>query len=731
MSRRWPVAGFAPAATLLAMLAPVPHGARLQADQNPSAPPPPVTFAKNVAPIIVNRCATCHRPGGTAPFSLSTYSDVKARARLIATVTKNRYMPPWKAEPGYGGEFIGQHPLSETEIDVLQRWADQGAIEGNPRDLPSPLRWTDGWQLGKPDLIVTLTQPYTLQADGTDVFRIFTVPLPVGAVRYVRGMEFRPGNPKVVHHANIRIDRTPVSRRLDEDDPAPGYDGLIARSAVYPDGHFLGWTPGQVPPLLPKGLAWRLGPGTDLVVQLHMQPSGKPEAVQPSIGFFFGDDPPERTPAMLRLGRQTIDIPAGERSYIVTDSYVLPVDVDVQAVQPHAHYRAREIRGTATLPDGTTKWLIYIKDWDFRWQHVYRYVAPFVLPKGTTLAMQYTYDNSADNPRNPEHPPRRALWGQRSADEMGDLWIQLLARDDRDLATLVRGFRPKVVAEDIAGYEMMLRENPLDAARHDDVALLYLDLGRTAEAVTHFDASAKLKPESAASHFNLGTALTLAGRLTEAIGEYERALRITPDYAVAHNNLGDVFASQGKLDAAMDQYRESLRSDPTNAMTHNNLGNALLRRGNVSEALRHLSEALRINPAYADAHYNMGRMFQDDGEIREAIGHFQRAVQLEPDWAPALSALAWLLAVAPDASLRDAAEAGRLAERAADLTGRRDAAALDVLAAAYAASGLFDRAIQTAEAALRLTPSASLAREIQSRGELYKRRQPYVMTKQP
>jgi tetratricopeptide (TPR) repeat protein len=249
--------------------------------------------------------------------------------------------------------------------------------------------------------------------------------------------------------------------------------------------------------------------------------------------------------------------------------------------------------------------------------------------------------------------------------------------------------------------------------------------------VTHFDASAKLKPESAASHFNLGTALTLAGRLTEAIGEYERALRITPDYAVAHNNLGDVFASQGKLDAAMDQYRESLRSDPTNAMTHNNLGNALLRRGNVSEALRHLSEALRINPAYADAHYNMGRMFQDDGEIREAIGHFQRAVQLEPDWAPALSALAWLLAVAPDASLRDAAEAGRLAERAADLTGRRDAAALDVLAAAYAASGLFDRAIQTAEAALRLTPSASLAREIQSRGELYKRRQPYVMTKQP
>ena len=164
------------------------------------------------------------------------------------------------------------------------------------------------------------------------------------------------------------------SRKLDEEDPAPGYFGLLLPSAVFPDGHFLGWTPGQNAPLLPKDLAWRLSRGTDLVVEIHFVPNGKTETVKPTVGLYLTDDPPTRTPAMLRLGRQDIEIPAGQKDYVSTDTFVLPVDVEVLAVQPHAHYRAREVRGTATRPDGTTTPLIYIKDWDYRWQHVYRYV---------------------------------------------------------------------------------------------------------------------------------------------------------------------------------------------------------------------------------------------------------------------------------------------------------------------------------------------------------------------
>jgi tetratricopeptide (TPR) repeat protein len=662
-----------------------------RASQGASAVPPvpagPVSFS-DIAPILFDGCGMCHRPGGAAPFSLLTYPSARQRATQIAAVTKSRVMPPWKSEPGLG-EFIGQRPLSDAEIDLIQRWAADGAPEGDPRVLPQA-RWTDGWQLGKPDLVVTLSQPYVLQADGTDVSRVFVLPLPVNTTRYVRGLEFRPGNPKVVHHANIRIDRTPASRQLDDEDPGPGYDGLILRSAVYPDGHFLGWTPGQVAPLLPKGLAWRLDPGTDLVVEVHMRPSGRSEVVEPSIGLFFGDDPPERTPAMLRLGRQSIDIAAGEKDYTITDSFVLPVDVEVQAVQPHAHYRAREVRGVATLPDGTVKWLISIKDWDFRWQHVYRYVTPFALPKGTTLAMRYTYDNSADNSRNPQQPPQRVLWGQWSKDEMGDLWIQVLTQNDRDLHILSDAFRPKLVAEDIIGYETMIRGNPSRAQLHDDIAVLYLDLGRAREAAAHFEASVRLKPESAAAHYNLATALTLAGRQDEAVDQYRQALRIRPDYPLAHNNLGDV----------------------------------LLRLGNPDEALDHFREALRLDPAYAEAHYNVGSVFRSRGERSEAIARFREAVRLKPDWVPAVISLAWLLATAPDETHRNATEAVILAQRAAVLTERTDPGALDVLAAALAATGQFDRAIEASQAALELRPEDPLATAIRQRQELYRRRQP-------
>src|SRR5258705_5809476 len=515
----------------------------------------------------------CHHAGGSAPFALGTYADVKRRAALIASVTKSRYMPPWKADPS-DGPFVGQHPLSEQEIALVQRWTDEGAPEGDPGDLPRPRQWTAGWQLGTPDLVVTLSEPYMLQAAGTDVFRIFVLPLPVTETRFVRSLEFRPGNPRVVHHANIRLATTRASSALDAADAGPGYTGLIPHAAHYPEGHFLGWTPGQVAPLLPKDLSWRLEQSTDLVVEVHMQPSGKVEPVVPSIGLYFSDQPPTRTPAMLRLGRQSIDIPAGDSRYTITDAYVLPVDARGEAVQPHAHYRAREIRGEATLPDGTKRPLIHISDWDFRWQHVYQFAAPFWLPKGTTLSMEYRYDNSASNARNPEHPAKRARWGQRSSDEMGDLWIQVLTRDEPDLLTLTRDFRAKVAAEDVIGYELDIERLPADARLHDDAALLYLELGQPERAAEHFQRTLALRGDVAQAHYNFGTALTLARKVEEAVYEYQRAIRIDPGYANAHNNLGNVFLAQKRYDEAIGEFTEVVRLQPESAVALKNLATA-------------------------------------------------------------------------------------------------------------------------------------------------------------
>jgi tetratricopeptide (TPR) repeat protein len=653
--------------------------------------PPQVTFSSDIAPILFERCAGCHRPQGDAPFSLLTYSAAKQRASLIAKATTARLMPPWKSEPGFG-EFIGHVRLTDVEIDRIDRWVAEGAPEGDARDLPPTPAWTDGWQLGRPDLTVSFPEPYVVPADGPDFSRIFVLRLPVTAPAYVNGFEFRPGTGRVVHHANIRIDETSRSRELDEQDSVPGYSGLLLTTAVYPDGHFLGWTPGQVAPLLPKGLAWRLTPATDLVVEIHFVPNGRAQAVQPAVGLYFTEEPQERTPAMLRLGRQNIEIPAGAKRYVTADSFVLPVDVDVQAVQPHAHYRAREVKATATLPDGTTTPLIYIKDWDYRWQHVYRYVTPVMLPKGTTIELQYLFDNSAENPRNPHQPPQPVLWGQRSTDEMGDLWVQMLTRTEEDLRILKKALQAKHVAEEVVGYEMMIRGEPTNVALRNDAAVIYTEMGQLDKAARHLQTVVQQQPDSPTAHYNLGTTLSSMGSAASAVAEYQHALRLRPDYALAHNNLG----------------------------------HALLSMGRTNEADYHFREAARLDPRNASAHYNIAMIARARGDVPETVERFRTAVRLQPDWVQAVTQLAWILATTPSETLRDANQAIRLAEHAAALTNRRDAGVLDVLAAAQAAAGHFDVALVRCDEALALRPDQALAQAIGQRRTLYSQARAYT-----
>ena len=225
--------------------------------------PAEVTFSRDIAPIVFAKCANCHRPDGSAPFSLVTFADAVAHGRQIVAVTKSRYMPPWRPEPGFG-EFAGERRLTDDEIALIDRWVASGAREGEKSlCLPPAPKWSAGWQVGQPDLVLTLPE-YIVPATGeTDLYRNFVIDVPsvlgVGS-RYVRGLEFLPGNTNV-HHANIFVDRTSASRKLDDEDPQAGYTGLIPNAAMFPDGHFLGWTPGQAPPLAPEGLAWRLDDG--------------------------------------------------------------------------------------------------------------------------------------------------------------------------------------------------------------------------------------------------------------------------------------------------------------------------------------------------------------------------------------------------------------------------------------------------------------------------------------
>lgn len=687
-----------------------------------------MTFDKDIAPITLTRCAPCHRASEPTPFPLVTYADVRQRARLIAAVTASRIMPPWKPDAGYG-EFVGARALSPAQIQLIQQWVEQGAPEGDARDLPPTPVWPTNWQLGEPDLVVEMSEPYQLSASGPDLLRTFVIPIPVSRRRFVRGLEFRAGSTPVVHHATMRIDPTRGSRWLDDQDPLPGYDGPLALDARYPQGHFLGWTPGQLRPLEEDGFGWRLDPGSDLVLQLHLVPSGRPESIRARIALFFTDTPPSHLPSIIRLTRQDIDIPAGEYRYVAEDSYKLPVDVELREVQPHAHLLARRIEGTAELPDGTTRPLIRISDWDFRWQDVYRLKQPMRLPAGTTLRMRIEYDNSSDNPRNPFTPSRRVRLGEKTTDEMAVLFLQVLPRSRDDLEALELDTTRKSIAEDVVQYQHMIEIEPDNAALHADLAQAYLQVGRGADAIAQLEVSVRLDPQSTMGRYNLGGAFAFLGRPDRAIPYFEEAIRLKPDLALAHGSLADALQRIGKLEDSIREYRVAIALDPEVARTANNLGLALQAVGRLEEAVAQYERAAQLLPDDPMPERNWAKALAVQGKGGEAVAHLRAALKSAPNSPACLGELAWVLATHPAESIRAPKEALGLAERGAAATQFQDPRLLDILASSYAAAGEFVKAVSTGRSAIKIATEQKLDRlaaAISDRLRLYEMQRPYV-----
>ena len=401
------------------------------------------TFTRDVAPLLYKHCAGCHRPGEVAPFSLLSYEDASRRASLIAAVTGMRYMPPWQPEAGHG-EFANARRLTDHEIGTLREWAESGAPLGDISAMPAPPAFTDGWQLGQPGLVARMREPTTVPAEGPDSYRCFVVPLELAADRYVSAIEIRPANRRVVHHALLFQDTAGTARQRDAADAEPGYE-CFGSPGFLPARGLGGWTPGGFPIRMPEGIPLVLKKGADLVVQLHFHPTGKSEREQAAVGFHFTTTPPVARMMDIPLGSNRIDIPPGEPMYKVRDHFTLPVEVEALGVIPHAHYICKDMKGVAILPDGQRKWMIWIRNWNFNWQEQYRYAIPMRLPAGTRLEMEFTYDNSEANPRNPSHPPQRVSWGMGSHDEMAGLHVQVVPARAEDLEELGKALWGKVM----------------------------------------------------------------------------------------------------------------------------------------------------------------------------------------------------------------------------------------------------------------------------------------------
>jgi thiol-disulfide isomerase/thioredoxin len=377
-----------------------------------------VTYNRHIAPLLFAQCVECHRPGEVAPFSLTSYDDAAKRAQYIADVAQNRLMPPWKAEVDHG-RFLGERRLTSEEIALLDAWAKAGAPQGDPADLPPVPEFASGWRLGEPDLLVQAPVPFTAPASGEDVFQHFVIPLDIPEDKTVVGFEFRPSNPAIVHHAILFLDNSGVARKKDEETPEPGYQTF--GSIGVPVSGIIGvWTPGMTPRFFPEGIGMPIKKGSDLVLQLHIHPSGKEEADQSSVALYFADKPTDRQMAATPfvVGNILIDIPADTSEHTVTSSVVLPTDITLISLLPHMHLIGKEMKITATLPSGEEQSLIWIKDWNFFWQDNYVYHEPVKLPAGTKIDVYSRYDNTEKNPLNPSDPPKRVLFGNGSTDEM-------------------------------------------------------------------------------------------------------------------------------------------------------------------------------------------------------------------------------------------------------------------------------------------------------------------------
>jgi tetratricopeptide (TPR) repeat protein len=560
-----------------------------------------VTFNRDIAPIIFRSCSTCHRPGEAAPFSLLNFSDTKKHARQMVDVTRSRTMPPWLPEP-QKLKFADELRLSDAEINLIQRWLEQGEVEGDPADLPAQPKFVEGWRLGKPDVILTATRPLTLPPSGTDTYWNFIFPVPIQETNWVKAVEIRPGDKRYVHHANILIDREGSSRRR-ETEPGAGFGGMEIRieSQVFdPDSHLLFWKPGTVPYVEPEGMALRLDKGTDLILNAHLQPSGKPEVIQPSIGLYFTPHPATKLPMLLQLENDgKLDIPAGQKDFLVTDEFTLPIDVELLAIYPHAHYLGKDIQAFAALPDGTTQTLIHIPYWNLNWQAVYRYAEPLRLPKGTKVSLRYVYDNSDANPLNPNHPPARVKGGNRSSDEMCHLWLQVLPVDFDS----TKGDPRMALQEALARHN--LEKNPGDFEAHYNLAAMLQVKDKLDPAIHEYAAAVRLRPQDAAANNALGAALVAAGHPEQGVEYLQTALKARPDYFDAHYNLGFALAGQNDFQGAAEQFRLALQLQPQDANVEANLGAALAQMGRFPEAKAHFEHALQIDPDQPIAKENL------------------------------------------------------------------------------------------------------------------------------
>jgi hypothetical protein len=415
--------------------------------------PAEVTFTRDIAPILYRRCVACHRPGDVAPMSLLTYKDARPWAAAIKEAVLSRKMPPWKADPHYG-KWSNDPRLSDTELVAIKSWADGTKLEGDPKDMPAPPDFHDGWKIGKPDLVISVPEQ-KIEGSGPDEYSNLSVPTNFKEDRWVIAAELRPSNRKIVHHAHVFVQGVAEKKTASPaKDPVADFsrwlivhqgtlawmrpeapvidDGCSVDDNGLPPGRKLSeletllssYLPGRDAETFPEGTARKIPAGATLDFKIHYsRTTGKTETDTTSVGLIFAKKPPEHILYYTYLSNQMFRIPPGDPDHKVTDCHTFDKDIRISSLTPHMHLRGKAMRYIAHYPDGRAETLLYVPAYEFSWQITYQAKKQIFIPKGTRMEVIGEFDNSANNPRNPD-PKTAVRWGAASENEMMDGWIE-------------------------------------------------------------------------------------------------------------------------------------------------------------------------------------------------------------------------------------------------------------------------------------------------------------------
>ncbi len=409
--------------------------------------PSQVTFYKDVAPVLQNRCQECHRPGEIGSFSMLTYNDVRPWAKAIKTSVLAKKMPPWFAAPKVGHFSNDRSPSqqeTQQEIDTLVGWVDGGAKEGSVKDAPKPRTWLDGWNIQKPDLVLSMKEPFHIGAKEEVPYQYVILPTEFKEDKWVQMAEARPSDRSVVHHIVVFI-RQPENKWL-RDQPVgvpfvpPGGGKDFANTSGGGSDILMIYTPGMIPEIWRPGLAKKIQAGSDLVMQIHYTANGKESSDESKVGLVFAIGPVTERVVTAGSYNLTFKIPPGDSNYKVEGmKNNFPNGVEILSFFPHAHLRGKSFEYRAVYPDGRTETLLRVPKYDFFWQLDYKLAKPLKLPPGGKIEVTGWFDNSPNNSANPD-PKSEVRWGEQSWEEMMIGFYDIVIPADMSLREL---FQPK------------------------------------------------------------------------------------------------------------------------------------------------------------------------------------------------------------------------------------------------------------------------------------------------